>query len=138
MVFVDTILLFLYKYNKYIINIYVYIYIYICLYICIYIYIYNICLFYFICIYICVCFIIQIRHQILRHSPLNLQISVKGTGSKTLFSTFSFLPVTDNQLQNLLRGSLIVHSITFISFIYHVPNMFIILRNSNTFFQKNS
>ena len=136
MVFVDTILLFLYKYNKYIINIYIYMFIYMCIYIYIYIYIYNICLFYF--IYICVCFIIQIRHQILRHSPLNLQISVKGTGSKTLFSTFSFLPVTDNQLQNLLRGSLIVHSITFISFIYHVPNMFIILRNSNTFFKKNS
>ena len=99
MVFVDTILLFLYKYNKYVINIYVYVYMFI------YMYIYMIYIYFYIYIYLC--FIIQIRHQILRHSPLNLQISVKGTGSKTLFSTFSFLPVTDNQLQNLLRSSLI-------------------------------
>ena len=101
MVFVDTILLFLYKYNKYVINIYVYVYMFI------YMYIYMIYIYFYIYIYIYLCFIIQIRHQILRHSPLNLQISVKGTGSKTLFSTFSFLPVTDNQLQNLLRSSLI-------------------------------
>ena len=99
MVFVDTILLFLYKYNKYVINIYVYVYMFI------YMYIYMIYIYFYIYIYLC--FIIQIRHQILRHSPLNLQISVKGTGSKTFFSTFSFLPVTDDQLQNLLRSSLI-------------------------------
>ena len=52
MVFVDTILLFLYKYNKYIINIYIYIYMFI--YMCIYIYIYIIYVYFILYIYMCV------------------------------------------------------------------------------------